>query len=36
MEFEDLGMVIGKGYGTLNITKRNICPHQAYQLGKSI
>jgi putative NADPH-quinone reductase len=36
MQFEDRGMVIGKGCGTPSMTKASAFPQQAYQLGKTI
>ena len=36
MQFEDRGMVIGKGCGTPSMTKASVYPQQAYQLGKTI
>jgi hypothetical protein len=34
MQFEDRGMVIGKGCGTPSMTKASAFPQQAYQMGK--
>lgn len=36
MSFQDQGMVIGKGCGTPDMTKRSRYMNEAYQLGKSI
>ena len=36
LQFEDMGMVIGKGCATLATTRRSSAPQKAYQLGKSL
>ena len=36
MSFENLGMVIGKGCGTPDMTGRSKYVNEAYQLGKSL
>lgn len=36
MQFNDQGMVIGKGCGTPSMTNATIYPRKAYQLGKSL
>lgn len=36
MNFEDLGMIIGKGCGTPAMTKNSPYLNQAYELGKSL
>ena len=36
MEFEDCGMVLGRGCGTPSMTRSSVYPKQAYELGKSI
>jgi multimeric flavodoxin WrbA len=36
MQFEDQGMVTGKGCGTPSMTKASKFPQQAYQMGKMI
>ncbi len=36
MSFQDQGMVIGKGCGTPDMTKRSKYMNEAYQLGKSM
>ncbi|MCR4950244.1 MAG: flavodoxin family protein [Solobacterium sp.] len=36
INFEDKGMVLGYGCGSPSMTKRSICPAQAYQLGKNL
>lgn len=36
LNLEDFGMVLGKGCGTLSMTKQSQYPEQAYRLGKSL
>ena len=36
MEFEDLGIVLGRGCGSPSMTQRNPAMREAYELGKSI
>lgn len=36
LNLEDCGMVLGKGCGTLSMTKESQYPEQAYRLGKSL
>ena len=36
MDFEDCGMVLGRGCGTPSMTRSSEFPKQAYELGKSI
>ena len=36
MQFTDMGMVLGGGCGTPEMTKRSAYPRQAYELGKSL
>lgn len=36
LNLEDCGMVLGKGCGTLSMTKRSRYPERAYRLGKSL
>ena len=36
MQFEDKGMVLGRGCGTTSMTRSSIYPQKAYELGKSI
>ena len=36
MQFDDKGMVLGKGCGTPSMTKSSIYPQKAYELGRSL
>ena len=36
MQFDDQGMVLGKGCGTPAMTERSIYPQKAYELGKNL
>ena len=36
MQFQDCGMVIGKGCGTVDMTKRSKYPQEAFELGKRV
>ena len=36
MDFQNQGMIIGKGCGTPDMTKRSRYMKEAYQLGKSL
>lgn len=36
MQFEDMGVIAGKGCGTPNMTKKSVYPEKAYTLGKSL
>ncbi len=36
LNFEDCGMVLGRGCGTPSITRGSVYPQKAYELGKSI
>ena len=36
MQFEDMGMVLGRGCGTPSMTKASDYPRKAYELGKSV
>lgn len=36
LDFQNVGMILGVGCGTVNMTKSTSFPQQAYQLGKSL
>ncbi len=36
LHFEDQGMILGKGCGTLEMTSRSIYPQKAYELGLNL
>ena len=36
MQFEDQGMILGRGCGTPDMTRRSKYPQEAYKLGKAI
>ena len=36
IDFEDMGMVLGYGCGTVSMTKRSRYPKEAYELGRSL
>ena len=36
LNFQDMGMVLGAGCGSVSMTKHSGFPEQAYQLGKSL
>ena len=36
LNLQDRGMVLGRGCGTVDMTRRSVYPDQAYQLGRSL
>ena len=36
MNFQDMGMILGKGCGSVSMTKNSGFPEKAYELGRSL